>query len=183
MEDYYSHRLRRLERAQAKQAAYTADSEHYQFRMACSCPPDKRLHMRGGLMYSQESHDGWFVQDATLDLTDSSQTGGVTFERPTAYYYQAYLVRLENGGLGGPPYVFGLPNSGNIFATAAEAEQDLMDYVLLGHEWRFDYPLCGLITRNDGRINTDYAIMPVDPINRGRSYIWPRDYRPRNIAL
>jgi len=33
--------------------------------------------------------------------------------------------------------------------------------------------------RNDGQAGVPGAILPVDVVNRGRSYLWPRDVRPR----
>lgn len=182
MESYLASRLNRIEAARAKQAAHTADPENYQFRIACSCPPDKRIHMRGGLMYNRGSSDGWFVDATTIDLTDLSQTGGSTFTFSLANYYHAYYVWLDSGGAT-QPYVFGFLGDGVEYATSGEAEGAVVAYAELGFAWGASYPLCGLILRNDGNVLTDFAFLPIDTINRGRSYIWPRDWRPRNIAL
>lgn len=40
-------------------------------------------------------------------------------------------------------------------------------------------PLCGIILRNNGTIGTGRHFLPVDVLNRGRSYTWPREMRPR----
>lgn len=180
--DYLNYCLRRVTAAQAKEAGRVADAEHFNFRIACSCPPDKRLHMRGGLMYDTGgSYAGWFVEATTIDLTDTSQVSS-TFSFTTANYYMGYYMRLSEGG-GSAPYTFSFANSGTEYATAGEAEQDLVDYAELGFAWGGAYPLCGVILRNDGNVGVDAAFLPIDPINRGRSYLWPRDWRPRNIAL
>jgi len=42
-------------------------------------------------------------------------------------------------------------------------------------------PLCGVILRNDGTLGPGRFFQPVDAVNRGRSYLWPRDARPRWI--
>lgn len=39
-------------------------------------------------------------------------------------------------------------------------------------------PLCGVIARNNGTLGQGRFFMPVDAVNRGRSYLWPTDLRP-----
>ena len=181
MESWWGHRLQRIESTKAAQAGHVADPEHFQFRIACSCPPDKRIHMRGGLMYNANTRDGWFVESTTIDLTNDSQVG-LIFNFDNANYYLSCYVRLTDGG-SSAPYTFGIVGDGVEYATSGEAEQALIDYAELGFAWGSAYPLCGIILRNDGNALTDHAFLPIDPINRGRSYLWPRDWRPRNIAL
>lgn len=43
-------------------------------------------------------------------------------------------------------------------------------------------PLCGIILRNNGTTGTGRHFMPIDAVNRGRSYTWPRDLRPQWIG-
>lgn len=178
---YLDRRVEKLTRQQEWQKAFVSDPEHAYFKVSASCPPSLSLHMRGGLMYEyQDIGDAWFVDDITVDLSDPDQIGTKSFTFTSADYYLGYVLRLT-GGAGPTFYVSG---SDTEFATAGEAEEDLMDYIQgTNYIWHFNYPLCGLILRNNGTLGTGYNILPVDTVNRGRSYIWPRDLRPRNIAL
>lgn len=81
------------------------------------------------------------------------------------------------------------------YETATEAEAALMAFVTTadaGYDTSWPYantawgeppggmPLCGLILRHDGSTEMT-SFLPIDLVNRGRSYIWPRDLRPRWI--
>lgn len=164
-----------------RQAGYVSDPEHWNFRIACTCPPSTSIVMRGGLMYEYiPDGDGWFVEDDTIDLTDGVQIQDKKFTFTDAGNYLAYILTIE---------FYNRPTT-NIYwpygddvehTTAGAAEQALLDY---GYSfWNTQYPLCGLILRNNGTLGTGYNILPIDRINRGRSYLWPADMRPRNIAL
>lgn len=43
-------------------------------------------------------------------------------------------------------------------------------------------PLCGIILRNNGTTGTGRHFLPIDAVDRGRSYTWPRDLRPQWIG-
>ena len=43
-------------------------------------------------------------------------------------------------------------------------------------------PLCGIILKNNGTTGTGRHFLPIDAVNRGRSYTWPRDLRPQWIG-
>ena len=142
--------------------------------------------MRGGLMYSyRNSGNGMFIESETIDLTDSAQTLTKTYTYTGAGNYLGYVVRLAGGGLVvGPPYEFYISGSDTEYTTAAGAENSILNYCeLTNYIWYFNFPLCGLVLRNNGVLGTGYNILPIDRVNRGRSYIWPADFRPRNIAL
>ena len=165
------------------------------FRVAPSCPPDKRLHVRGGLTYASPgawgydfSYLAWDIPNLTADLEDEDQVGvDITFA--TADYYLSYVLILL---IPDPPedpspsdWIFNLKGSGTEYATAAEAEDDLVSHMAAQTVWPdpgvedSGSPLCGLVLHNDGTTGAGCHILPVDPINRGRSYMWPTDLRPR----
>jgi hypothetical protein len=190
-------RIDRLNKDTGRQAGFMSDPSWYAFRVAPSCPPDKQVHMRGGLGFCGTS-DQWDpfsrrayqVPNLTADLadTDSVETD-ITFV--TANYYLAYvlLLRLPEAGWADDPsasdWCFRLVGSGTEFATAAEAENDMEEEAMWQqYPWASGgttrgYPLCGLVLRNDGTVGNGAPILPVDVVNRGRSYMWPRDIRPR----
>lgn len=190
-------RLQRLQKEDERQAAFVSGPDWYAFRVAPSCPPDKRVHMRGGLgicgttdQWDPFSRRVYQVPPLTADLadTDSVETD-ITFT--TANYYLAYvlLLRLPETGWEVDPaasdWSFRLVGSGTECATAGAAEDDMEEQALWQQRpWASGgttkgYPLCGLILRNDGTVGSGAPILPVDLINRGRSYLWPRDVRPR----
>lgn len=174
-------RLQVLEDKQARQSAYVSDPEHYQFRVAVSCPPDLRVHMRGGLMYDIYDGDSWFIPSATIDLTGGVQVGNKDYTFTVAGNYLFYVLTLDCDTRPDPPLF--LPYGPDTeYTTTAEAEQALAAYNNPSI-WNVLYPLCGLILRNNGVLGTGLNILPIDRINRGRSYLWPADMRPRNIAL
>lgn len=177
---WYHRRVELLEKTDAKDAAYVNDPEHYQFRIACSCPPSTTLYLRGGLMYNTWTGNSWFVENDIIDLTDEDQMSGSLSIPSVAGSYYVYVLGLNKGN-GVAPHTYWLYGSGDEHTGAADAEQDLQTYWFSTRSiWTSYYPLCGLIVRAN---DTATGILAVDPINRGRSYTWPRDMRPRTIAF
>ena len=190
-------RIQRLQKQDERQAGFVSQPDDYALRIAPSCPPDKRIHLRGGLAYCGTS-DTWVdcsrrvyqVPDLTADLADVDSVDiDITFA--SAGYYLAYvlLLRLPETGWEIDPapadWSFQMMGSGTEFATAGEAEDDMEQQAM----WRkrpwiegattIGYPLCGLILKNDGTTGAGCHILPVSVVNRGGSYTWPRDIRPR----
>lgn len=195
-------RLRVIDRTQKRAAAFAPLGDEYQFRVAPSCPPSKRLHMRGG-RNANSANRGWAawnyaqyrvytVPDLTADLEDSdSVTPLPTFS--TANWYQLSILCLRMPAETEEPdandWSFYLHTDGTEFETAAEAEAWInADEFLLYNLWDTGaaigstYALCGIVLRNDGNIDSPGAILPIDVVNRGRSYVWPRDLRPRQSS-
>jgi len=190
--------LDRLVRQQRKQSAFVPGADWYTLRVSPSCPPDKNLHVRGGrtylgtntgwVLYDDYEERAYTVPDLTANLADpDSVTATITFVN--ASYYQFFFLELRLPAIVEGPaesdWSFYLHGTGDEFATASAAEE-WMDSYDFQHSspWYHAgdgsaYPLCGLVLRNDGQVGVDGAILPVDLVNRGRSYIWPRDVRPR----
>jgi len=196
---YAINSLGRLLRQQRRRKGFVEGADYYWLRVAPSCPPDKRLHMRGGrtylgynpqfpATYDDYEQRAYTVPDLTADLADiDSVTIGVTFTN--ANYYQFFLLELKLPAEVEEPtasdWSFYLHGTGDEFATAREAEEWLDSYDFQ-HSEPWDegtegcaYPLCGVVLRNDGETGVSGAFLPIDVVNRGRSYTWPRDVRPR----
>lgn len=179
-------------------------ADWYQFRTAPSCPPDKRIHMRGGLgwngpgySWTDSPYYGWWVPDRIADLEDTdSVTVDITFT--TAGYYLGYALALLIPEAPDSPaandWNFTLIGTDDEQATAQEAEDDLLTWLQQSNwgvwAWRGDalgyevgYPLCGMVLKNDGTVGAGAHILPIDSVNRGRSYIFLPDLRPRNIQF
>jgi hypothetical protein len=182
---FLDRRVKLLETQQARRKAHEIDHEFDFFRIACSCPPDKRLHMRGGTMHAHplDGDRSWYVNSLICDFEDSDSIIPVV-SFTLANWYQSYALVLASAGQSGT-FDFRLVGDDDEFETATEAEDNVMNVLnAFGfHIWGVNYPLCGVVLRNDGATATEGAILPIDPINRGRSYTWPMDTRPRNIAL
>ena len=166
-----------------------------QFRVATTCPPSTRLYVRAGVMWNVYPGDGyaWDLPSATVDLSDNSNIYGtdtsplydhdqsyqITFD--TAYYYRVYtlLIKMPYDTATGIEWRLVDLEIEAEFATAGEAEAAWSGTVAEDMlAWFQGFPLCGLILRNDGTVGVPGAIQPIDSINRGRSYLWPRDVRP-----
>lgn len=160
--------------------------------------------MRGGLGWSgpgyswaDSAYRGWQIPSLIADLADpQSVTVDITFG--TSGYYLGYALGLpvpEN--IENPTFddwKFTLIGTDNEQATAREAEDDLFDW-LQNSDWgvwawpgdafgyEVGYPLIGMVLKNDGTVGAGAHILPIDSVNRGRSYIFFPDLRPRNIAF
>ncbi len=191
-------RLDRLQREVNRAGAYVSGGDFYALRVAPFCPPDKRLHMRGGRTYLGYNW-GWAVfddyeqrvytvPDLIADLADpASVTVDVTFSN--AGYFQFFILELALPAVVEEPetsdWGFYLHGTGAEFATEADAEESINSTTFQESEaWEHGadgsaYPLCGVVLQNDGQIEVSGAFLPIDVVNRGRSYIWPRDLRSR----
>ena len=175
------------------------------FRVAPTCPPSKQLHVRGGRMYGTYNstladiddwqYRAWTVPDLVADLGDIESVG-VDVNFANANYYQFFVLELRIPKVIEQPtasdWWFYIHTIYNEFATAGEAEAWLHSTAFQNDPdedccWKHPpypltefvaYPLCGLVLKNDGTPGAGCQILPVDLVNRGRSYMWPVDFRP-----
>lgn len=180
-----SHRVKTLLEDSAKQAAHVSEPQSMHFQVAVSCPPSTVLHIRGGNVWESSYWGGvgygYYIAADTADFSDVSTIEGYSGNFSTAGYYIGVI--FGRGFYGEDWFCL---SSGTEFATAAEAEVDIEDVTMLDSPWRgYDFngglPLVGLVLRNDGRTAVDGAILPIDRVNRGRSYYW-KDLRPRHYV-
>ena len=139
----------------------------------------------------------WTVPNLTADVADMDSVGvDVTFVN--ANYYQFYVLELRIPKVIEEPaasdWWFYIHTIYNEFATAGEAEAWLMTEEFQNDPdenccWKHPgwphtefvaYPLCGLVLRNNGTVGAGTQILPIDYVNRGRSYMWPVDFRSLN---
>ena len=190
-------RLDKLQKQNERRSGFVERESWNMFRVAPSCPPSKLVHARGGRLYATYiygaafdpwEYRAWTVPSLTADLGDmGSVTNDVVFTN--ANYYQFFLLELRLPLEAEEPtesdWAFYIHGTGDEFATSAEAEAWLnSEDFQLSEPWDhrsediFAYPLCGLVLKNDGNVGGGCQILPVDLVNRDRSYIWPRDFRP-----
>jgi hypothetical protein len=173
-------RVAQLEQYGDRVGAYTEPNYQWNFRIAPSCPPSTTIHMRGGRVWGDWgagwSGQSWYVDSASYDLADISDSGDAYwFTNP--YYYLPFSVMLYLSGYPGatpPLYVI---NGGTEYATGAEAEAAVYPLIsavpsAFGPHAGYGIPLAILIMRNNGNTTLVNQYMPVDRVNRGRSYIW-----------
>lgn len=189
-----SQRIKSLEKEKKKQAGQASQADCGVLRVAPSCPPDKRIRMQGGRgtvtsgdTFSAYKRRVYDVPSLIADLADPTSIGrDINFA--TAGYYQAFVLLLAPPAVVESPtdsdWSFRLEGSTSEFATAAEAEADMEEQAMWqlrpwAHIGWKGTPLCGLVLRNDGATGSGGHMLAVELINRGRSYIWPTDLRPR----
>ena len=190
-----------MERGQDRAAAFAEHEWLSALRVAPTCPPSQLVHVRGGRTYlggnfSKAVLDAfeeraYTIPDLTADLADPASVT-VTVEFSTVNYYQFFLLEITTPAEAELPeasdWSFYLHGTGDEFATGGEAEQWLhSEDFQYSEPWDhyadgiMGYPLCGVVLRNDGQVDVSGAFLPIDVVNRGRSYLWPRDMRPLQL--
>lgn len=179
-------KLNRLQWEQDRADAFEPNDMWSRFKVAPSCPPDKRLHIRGGIA-TPELRIGAFILNDFLpnwicDFENEDETqmdlnfinAGYFLPVILCYYWNWVLNRSLGAGYEEPVFDNVI---GSEAATSQEAEAQI-DAFLNGYtDWYYyRMPLWGVILQNDGRAGVDYAILPIDQVNRGRSYLY-RDAR------
>ena len=178
-------RVARVERQQAQEAASAPDNRWYEFMAAPSCPPDKRIHIRGGIV-TPSGRWGFIIQDDfipdwTCDFENGAETQLTLVFANAGYFLPLILCYFGDWAAyrtiaGYEEPVFDCVVGAEV-ATAAEAEAQI-DAFLNGYEQWYYYrlPLWGIVLKNDGYTGIPYAIQPIGMVNRGQSYLY-RDAR------
>lgn len=177
-------RLRAIEKTQER----NTDNLHvyYEFLTRPTCPPGKTLIILPGMISSTTSA---YIPQQVADLTDVDnmvQTWAFT----NAYWYIGVILCFDSAWVqyhGNPDYFgrFYTNQYDNVVCeemeTAAEAEA-CIDALMNGADAWFSqrFPLCGLVLRNTGVVGVDGEVLPIDAVNRGRSYLY-RDLRARTM--
>jgi hypothetical protein len=188
------HLRRRIQAAaRAVEGPEAGDWGAFYFLPAPSCPPDTRVHVRGGRLWQVWDGVPWLIPSGAADLADPAGSGvwGATtsplyspsehyiISFDTAGYYRVYTLVVKVPADAGMEFYLVDLEAEAEFATAAEAEAAWPGTASWDTEaWYQGFPVCGLVLRNDGRAGTPGAILDIDRVNRGRSYIWPPDCRP-----
>jgi len=141
--------------------------------------------VRGGWLYRDGRHadsgETRYIDSMVCDL--GAPIVGYTGTFATAGSYMGIILCLDDNAWGGVGLAFHAVATGNEFAAAVGAEQDVMGMmdgsVSVYQDWM---PLKAVILKNDGSVGTVGAILPIDGVNRGRSYLWI-DLRPRHRLM
>lgn len=190
--------IRELEKQQKRAASPTQAWDSYEFIVSPTCPPSTSIFFRGGMAWwsSQDTYGrGFYIPSYEVDLADSTKTSvrvaysGYTTTFTNAYWYVGFAIFLAAAGLAArEEWPATVPNQSvylstdytfpyyREFETAAEAEEDLMD-VNLQRGSDYGIPAGGVILRNNGVTGKENQYMPIDRVNRGRSYLF---WRARN---
>ena len=181
--------LDRLVRKQQREDAFESIPEWYEFQVAPSCPPDKRLHIRPGIVQPCQRW-GTFVRDNHIpawicDFENETETQmALSFTNANYYlgiilcYYGEWLGYRTLGGTYDDIVFDNVV--GTEVATAAEAEAELDGFLNgVGDWYYYRLPLWAVVLKNDGQAGVNHAVLPVDKVNRGRSYMY-RDARARH---
>lgn len=192
--DTIQKRIEAMKRQQAKQASRSAGGEWYELKVSPTCPPSTSLFVRGGREFNAAlvaayNYRVYTIPDKTVDLTDPDQAG-IDIAFSNANWYQVYCLLMKLPAEPDQPtaddWQFLLWGDGVELETSGEAEAYMEIPILVDSQPWYDgslngYPLCGIILRNNGTIGAGCPILPVDLVNRGRSYLWPPDVRPKRF--
>lgn len=180
--------VRRIWRREETLAAFDVPGRWYELSVTPSCPPDKRLQIRGGTVtaspYWLWVMNNDFVPDMVCDFENEEETGlALSFSSAEHYLpiilcYYYYWIQYRTVGADEPPYFDCVV--GTEVATSIEAEAQI-DAWLNGYtQWyKETLPLWGVVFKNDGVVGIPSSILPIDSVNRGRSYLY-RDARMRH---
>jgi len=186
-------RIQQLERQRDREAGFELPSRWYEFLVAPSCPPDKRLHIRGGTV-TASAYWAWimasdFVPDWICDFEDATKTGmdlvfaNAGYHLPVIMCYHYDFVATYSY-YGDEWFTWNDQVFTNVIgtevATPTEAEAQIDAWMNGYTQWYQEVmPLWGVIFKNDGQTGVPYAILPIEQVNRGRSYLY-RDVRARH---
>lgn len=189
-------RLSRIEKKQAQRAGAAQNWDAYQFTAGAICPPTTSIYVRGGRMVwpaSWAEGVSYYLSDETLDFT--TPEASIAYQWPYSFtnanwYLPVYVViawlgaytTIEDTGYGTPRFrlygadYYSFYGGGFVeYETSGEAE-DAIDGTnpdfYQDHICEVGLPICRVILRNNGTVGEPYQFMPVDAVNRGRSYLW-----------
>jgi hypothetical protein len=183
---------RRLERQQRRHAAFENNADAYLYRVRPSCPPDTRIWvtMPAGALWSPPAGNsiaaGWFPEPAAFDLFGGVNVVNAIYQFVNPHWYIA-CTAVPWDLWSDSPYValFGPGTEGGFtggieteYETAVEAEVALGAFLTDGMTY-MGPPACQLILRNDGNVNLPLQILPIDAVNRGRSYLLQHEVRAK----
>lgn len=176
---------------QQRQRAGSAQGDTDSFRLSPTCPPSTSIAFRGGLAWWPAYSfwpAGFYIPSYTVDLSTVSvriNYSGYTYTFTNANWYAPCIFTISQS-LWPPPedtwpttipddsiYLYGGVGSPYLeeFETAGEAEIALRE--IIGDRASFSgIAAGGLILRNNGNTADENQYMPVDQINRGRSYLF-----------
>ena len=177
-------RIRRLEKQQQQQAATVQNWDQSQYLMSATCPPTTTITIRGGQLCDTGWGDYYTTPSTSFDMMDYD-TANKNGRFSNANWYIFYWLSIHPEGT--RLYVGG-PNGWWVeYATAAAAEEAAMDpecdQLRNFPPWDYGVSIGCLVLRNNGNTEEYNQFMPIDPVNRGRSYILRthRNIAPRNV--
>lgn len=179
-------RVQRLEQQKARQRAEMDAWQWYHFLVAPSCPPDTSVQIRPGLAlpaarYGLVQNQTYFEAQA-CEFTDTANTG-LDCNFTNAGYYLGFILCYNSDWMMDTTTAqqFVIVGAASEHATAALAEEEIRLLLNGGDDWIYEvFPLWAMVLRNDGNTGIDGAILPVDAVNRERSYLF-KDARQRNL--
>lgn len=174
-----NNKISNLEKQQKQRGGAAQSWDWYENRVYPSIPPSTVINVRGGRMWVSPSFwaESWYNEDASFDLSNTAECfPSYTFTNPN--WYLPVGVTKEDGyfddaGL----YLYGPdhPDSDGggfvEYETATEAE-NAIDSILNDGYGHGGNPICQLILRNNGNVSLPNQFMPIDQVNRGRSYFY-----------
>jgi len=157
--DYADRRSRHRDRNEPSRSEYWGN-------VSPTCPPSKKVMTRAGWFWSGSFGDGWWANAIEADLGPGGNCEVAAFANVGSYkgiiIHHVYrsLTSTESAEYG----------------TAKEAIEGTLDVNMAGI-YSDRIPLALIIVKNNGSVGTSGAILQIDRINRGNSFIY-RQFKP-----
>lgn len=156
----------------------------YHFQVSPTCPPTASVNIQPGIILPAYRYglvqNQTYIPNQTCDFTDADNTG-LDCNFTNANYYLGVILCYNGPWLldQTTDQTFVIITDDAEYASAAEAEDLIEDYLRGYTDWMYQlFPLYAMVLKNNGITGMEGAVMPIDRIARGRSYMF-RDVRPR----
>lgn len=187
-------RLNALNRNVAAAKSRANIIQDYDFLVTTTCPPSTAININGGKAWIDSNAWGYvyYVVQQPSDTLDFATATDIEWETdPTGlaagdpfilsfsnpnYYISVALAINHNYIASGTGEQYEVYSDMVEYATASEAEEAIDAFLNGGIFGYSDLRLWTIVFRNNGVTDTQGAILPIDVINRGRSYLY-RDIR------
>lgn len=152
----------------------------YHFLPSISYPPSTTINIRGGYLYAGPGMgnpgQARIYDDYALDLAGADSPLSHSFTTADAYLGILLCIDAASGWDDGE-WQFAVYGDSEEHTTKEDAEDYAWGLFTSSTVWLGKLPVCLLIIRNNGITGTPHDILPIDAVNRQRSYLW-MDVRP-----
>ena len=181
--DIIRNRMQDIEKKQERMAGRAGDDYPQSFTLSPTCPPSTSVHFTGGFRWEVLGYlieRGWTMPGYTVDLSNPDDWYP-WYTYTNAYWYSPCLFVVPKwtyppefpnpwpDDIPNKPYLYGFMTGE--YETAAEAEDACRGICM--EELNRGTNAGGIILRNNGNLITyEDQFMPIDMVNRGRSYLF-----------
>jgi len=131
-----------------------------------TCPPSTQIIFRAGWFWNADSGGGWWSKALTAELGTGGNCEVSSFTN--VGYYKGIIIHHVHRNL--------LSTESSEYSTIKETIEKTLS-LNMGTIYSGQMPLVLIIVKNNGSIGTPGAVLQIDRINRGNSFMY-RQFRP-----